>query len=142
MPKVGTTLPERLAMLRERCGGSRRALSRLLGISDMTIKYWEAGATPLPSKLRKASQRSGIAIGWLEKGEGNTEKELAKCREVTVDEAEIGRIAEAAPTIHDAISFITQHGDQEDVQMLEELLNATQTRIRKRKAGKPGTKYQ
>lgn len=129
-------LPDRLILLERECG-SQRALGRFLGVPDVTIKRWKAGVTPLATKLRGAARHSGLSEEWLFNGEGDDATELAKCRAVSVEEAQTARIAEENLPIADSVRFIMERGDPSDVQMLEEILSAAKRRIAQRTAAAP-----
>lgn len=128
----GSTLADRLLLLEQRCG-SQRAVGRLLNVTDMTVKNWKGGATALDSKLRAAAKHSGISLQWLRDGTGDTAAELAKARPVSVEEEEGERLAEKAPSLKESVQFIAEHGDADDVAMVEQMLSAALQRIRKRK---------
>lgn len=50
--------------------GSRRALSRKLGVSDGTIVGWEGGVQPYQRNLEQIAQKCGVDLDWLITGHG------------------------------------------------------------------------
>lgn len=133
MNKAAPKLAERIALLKQRCG-SWRAVGRLLGASDISVKRWAQGFTPLDSTLREAARHSGLSYGWLRDGTGDQDRELAKARPVSVEEGLAHRIAEDEPGMTKAVEYIARHGEPGDVAMVEEILKAALKRICERQA--------
>lgn len=86
-------LPTRLRKLSE-VAGSRRALARVSGLSDATLKNWEDGNQPQESKLREFLRATGIAREWLLDGEGDESEQLGR----------LGNIVESAPSAREKLS--------------------------------------
>ncbi|MCM2971695.1 helix-turn-helix domain-containing protein [Larsenimonas suaedae] len=60
-------LGERIRDLREQAGISKAALARRVGVSDVTISYWESGAIQRVghSRLGPLSKALGCSVGYL-----------------------------------------------------------------------------
>lgn len=86
-------LPARLRKLSE-VAGSRRALARISGLSDATLKNWEDGMQPQESKLRDFLRSTGVAREWLVEGQGDEHEQLAQ----------LSNMIEAAPSPREKLS--------------------------------------
>jgi phage repressor protein C with HTH and peptisase S24 domain len=62
--------------------GSRRRLGAIISKRDATIMAWEGGSMPSDRTMRQIADATGIALGWLREGRGNTEQELATLRQL------------------------------------------------------------
>ncbi|MDX2330389.1 helix-turn-helix domain-containing protein [Sinorhizobium medicae] len=59
-------LEKNLKILRERKGISKEELGRRVGVSGVTIGYWESGqTTPRMGKVEKVSQALGVTVDEL-----------------------------------------------------------------------------
>lgn len=107
-------------------------MARWTGVSDVTLQRWaEKGTPPLESKLKKICARTEIDFQWLAHGRGNTAVELAKARHVPVGGEPLPP-AEDANSITEVAQYIEDHGDEEDVKFVGDILEAAKRRIRDR----------
>jgi hypothetical protein len=110
-------------------------MSRWSGLSDVSLKRWiEDGFTPLRSKIVELCENTGVSLQWLLHGHGNAKTELAKVKQGPSG-GKASTVQEALTTIPEVVKYITDHGDDEDVKMVEDFLTAAQRRILERKAG-------
>lgn len=136
--KSGMTLADRMLLLEQHCG-SQRAVGRLLGISDMTIKNWKGDGRALDSKLLKAARKSGLSFEWLRDGIGSTKAELAK---IDAALAAFPAIAEDGDDwLLKAIQLIQREGDAFDRKSLADAIEVILTRIERRRKPAASARY-